>query len=227
MFVHHMWGSHRTPRRHFQYLNDKGFDCVTFDLLLGSEEQPTQWHADLKYLYKGIFYLWTRQIRAVLNSIEGPKIVYAFSGPSLSALWASQGRSDIKKVICDGGPFHNIYSNTKNFFRDVVGIKNKVLNKAFAFVGTALWGIQPLRKLHQVLSLWPKAIPILSIRGEADNIVSLESIQQVFAPHPNLNLTVLQLKHGKHLDGLRDFPEEYKACLQPFIKQGLTPTATS
>ncbi len=221
IFVHHMWGSHKTCWRHFRYLNDKGFNCISFDLLMGSSHTKYQYHPEMKYIYKGVFYIWTRQIRTILDSIEGPKIVYSFSGPSLSALWACQGRDDIVKVICDGGPFHDLYENTKNFFYYEIGIKNKTLNAIASFFGTAIWGYKPLRKLHQVLSFWPSNIPILSIRGRQDNIVNIESIRAVFDPHPKLDLTVLELQHGKHLDGIRDYPEEYCKTMYPFIKKNL------
>ncbi len=186
-----------------------------------------KYHPELKYLYKGVFYIWTRQIRSVLNSIKGPKIVYAFSGPSLSALWACQGRDDIIKVICDGGPFHQLYNNTQNFFYKEMNIHNKWINRLVTLGGTAMWGYKPLTKLHQVLSFWPKKIPILSIRGVEDDIVNIDSIRDVFKVHPNLTLTELELQYGRHLDGMRDYPQEYCRTLLPFIKKDLDSLAES
>ena len=121
VMVHHMGGNHKTTWRHYRYLNDKGFDCVSFDLLLGSGVEKVHWNPLLKKLYKGVFYVWTTQIRSVLDHLEGDKIIYAFSGPSLSAIWATHGRKDVVKLICDGGPFHDVYGNTKNFFREEAG----------------------------------------------------------------------------------------------------------
>lgn len=221
VFIHHMWGNHRTTRRHYQYLNEKGFDCVSFDLVMGSDKKKYSYHPLLKYFYKGVFYIWTRQIRTILNEIPGDKILFSFSGPSLSTLWAADKRKDIKKVVCDGGPFHQVYGNTKNFFYYELNIKNKLLNSIFAYFGALVWGYKPLTKLHKVLTSWPTCIPILSIRGKRDNIVALDSIQQVFAPHSNLNLTVLELPFGKHLDGMKSFPDEYRKTLFPFIKEDL------
>ena len=142
VFVHHMWGNHKTTWRHYRYLNEKGFDCVSFDLLLGADLKNQNWHPEMKYIYKGVFYVWTRQIRSILDSVEGDKIVYAFSGPALSAIWASENRNDVKKLICDGGPFHEIYRNSRNFFYHELGIKNPTLNKVSTFFGTAIWGRQ-------------------------------------------------------------------------------------
>jgi pimeloyl-ACP methyl ester carboxylesterase len=221
VMIHHMGGNHKTTWRHFRHLNDKGFDCVSFDLLLGSGTKNVHWNPLLKKIYKGVFYVWTNQIRSVLNHIEGDKIIYAFSGPSLSAFWAAHGRKDIKKFICDGGPFHDIYENTKNFFREEAGIHQKQINAVSAYLGTTVWGFKPLDKLHRVLRLWPSNIPILSIRGVEDNIVNIDSIREVFEPHPQLDLQTLELRHGKHLDGIRDFPVEYNQVLLPFIKHKL------
>lgn len=221
VFVHHMWGNYKTTARHIKLLNEKGFDCVSFNLLMGSNRPQFLNHSDVKYIYKGVFYIWTRQIRSVLNHLSGEKIVYAFSGPSLSAFWACDGRSDVVKLICDGGPFHNIYSNTRNFFYHELSIKYSPLNKVAAFAGTSIWGFKPLEKLHDVLSYWKKSVPILSIRGIDDHIVSIDSIREVFDSHDNLNIEVLEIPHGTHLDGLRDFPAQYKKVMLPFIKDGL------
>ncbi len=221
VFVHHMWGSYRTTWRHYRYLNDKGFDCVTFNLLMGSDSKKYSWHPDLRFFYKGVFYIWTRQIRSVLDHLDGDKIIFAFSGPSLSALWACHGRNDILKVICDGGPFHQIYENSRNFFAQEVGIKTPRLNKLVSFVGTAIWGYKPLAKLHKVLRVWPKSISILSIRGVRDDIVDIDSIRQVFEPHSDLDISSLELEYGRHLDGMRDFPDQYTRALLPFLKKDL------
>ncbi len=216
-----MWGSHKTTWRHYRYLNEKGFDCVSFDLLLGSDLKKLEWHPDLKFFYKGVFYVWTRQIRSVLDHIEGDKIVYGFSGPSLSAIWACHGRNDILKVVCDGGPFHQIYENTRNFFAKEVGIEQPLLNKLTAYFGSLIWGRRPLEKLHKVLRVWPKSIPILSIRGVEDDIVAIDSIREVFAGHPDLQISELELRYGRHLDGMRDYPDQYTKALLPFLKKDI------
>jgi pimeloyl-ACP methyl ester carboxylesterase len=216
VFIHHMWGNHRTTARHFRFLTEQGYDCVSFDLLFGSKPAAS-YHPEMRFFYRGVFYIWTRQIRSILNAIEGDKIVFAFSGPSLSAFWACDQRTDIKKFICDGGPFHDIYENTRNFFREELGIRQKHLNAMATFFGASIWGYQPLVKLHKVLNQWPKTTPILSIRGVKDNIVALKSIRAVFEPHPDLDVSSLELPEAKHLNGMRDFPEEYKSSLLEFL----------
>ena len=217
-----MYGNHKTTWRHYRYLNDLGFDCVTFDLLFGSNKLTYKdLHPEMRFGYKGVFYVWTRQIRSILDHLPGDKIIYAFSGPSLSAFWASDNRSDVIKLICDGGPFHDIYKNSRNFFYHELNVKNPTLNKISSFLGSAIWGIGPLQKLHNVLENWNSEIPILSIRGIEDNIVDIKSIRSVFEPHEKLDLKILELDKGKHLDGMRDFSDLYTSTISPFLIQDL------
>lgn len=220
VFIHHMGGNHNSTWRHVRHLNDQGYDCISFDLLVGSRLKNLVWHPKLSLMYKGVFYLWSQQIIDILNFVESPKIVYAFSGPSLSAFWACHKRTDILKFICDGGPFHNIYSNTRNFFYHEMNIKTPLLNKASAFIGSSIWGLKPLGKLHHVLNQWPQHIPILSIRGTQDPIVAIKSIDRVFSPHHSLSLQVFEMPEGKHLDGLKNFPELYTQTLHRFLQNG-------
>ena len=214
VFVHHVGGSHKTPRRHFKYLNKMGFDCVSFDLIFGSR-QPAGFHPLLRYFPMGLFYLWFRQVQRVFNQIEGDKILYCFSAPGLSGLLACEKRQDIKKVICDGGPFYDVYRNSKNFFA-FQGIKQKQLNILFSLFGFPVFGFQPFFCLPGVLNRW-REVPILSIQNLGDTMVFVESIKKVFSPHKHLNLKVLEIPTEGHLNGLKDFPELYCKALLDFL----------
>ncbi len=215
VFVHHMGGSRKSPWRHSSYLNKMGFDCVSFDLIFASKE-AIGFHPLLRYLPLGIFHVWSKQIQRVFDKIAGDKILYSFSAPSLSALLACENRKDIKKVICDGGPFYDVYKNSKNFFT-FQGIKQKQLNAMVSFFGMFAFGYQPLFRLSGVLNRW-KRPPVLSIQNRNDTIVFIDSIRKVFAPHKHLDLTVLEIPTDGHLNGLRDFPELYCNTLLDFIQ---------
>ncbi|MCB0376894.1 MAG: alpha/beta hydrolase [Bdellovibrionales bacterium] len=217
VLVHHMWGSHKTTRLHYFFLNELGYDCVSFDLILGSSLDSQATHPYVRYVVNGVFAVWTKQIHQALDQIEGKKIIFAFSGPSLSALSTAAKRSDVEKVICDGGPFEDIYSNTINFFKIVVGLPGNTLPKIASFFGTSVWGLAPLAKLHRKLDHWNPEIPILSIRGREDDIVALSSIESLFNKHPHLPLDTLVIDHGKHLDGLKNYPQIYKAKVSQFL----------
>lgn len=219
VFIHHMGGNHRTPARHVRLFNRWGYDCVTFDLLLGTNLKNLYLHPLIRKLPHGVFEIWYEQIIHVLSEVPGTKIVFSFSGPSLAALRACHSRQDVQHMICDGGPFEDIYKNTRHFFEHEMNVRQNALNKVAAFVGSALWGYRPLDKLHGALDAWNSRIPILSIRGEADPIVAIESIRKVFAPHPHLPLEVHEISKGAHLNGLRDFGIEYEAALAQFLKK--------
>ncbi len=221
IFVHHMWGSHRTTARHYRTLNQLGFDCISFNLLYGSKKQSFVFHPLIFQIFKGVFYIWKEQVRRILDDVPGEKILFGFSGPSLSTLWAASDRDDVKMVICDGGPFEKIYSNSKNLFANVVGIKNPLLNIFLAFIGTLLWGLRPLRELSSVLSRWKTNVPLLSIRGGKDPIVPPETIDAVFRPHPSLNIEIFEIKEGGHLDGLKNFEGLYKKKITEFILKSI------
>lgn len=219
IFVHHMWGNHKTTWRHYRLLNDLGYDCISFDLIWGNDLKNMPFHPFIRYFYNGIFYIWYKQVQSILDEIEGDKIMYSFSGPSVSAFWACEKRKDIKKLICDGGPFRKIYSNTRNFFYQQIGIHNPTLNKVVTFFGTAIWGFHPLAKLEETIKNWNPKIPILNIRGIKDDIVDIETMRVVFRGHDHLDLTVLELPEGKHLDGLREFPEVYTQAVIDFLNR--------
>lgn len=219
VFVHHMWGSHKSPGRHYRLFTELGYDCISFDLLYGSKKKSPLLHPYQIYLYGGVFSIWKKQIEAILNDIEGEKILFGFSGPALSTLWAAGERRDIKFVICDGGPFTQVYANSKNLFHHVAGYNNTWVIAFLAFVGAVVWGVTPLRFLHQTLKKWPLNIPILSIRGAKDPIVSQDSIDEVFRQHPHLNLQIIVLPEGGHLDGLKNFENQYKEELLKFIQK--------
>ena len=215
IFVHHMWGSHKSLRRHCKHLNEMGFDCICFDLIFGSR-QAVGFHPLLRYLPLGLFHIWFKQIQRVFDRVEGDKILYCFSAPVLSGFLACEGRKDIKKVICDGGPFYDVYKNSKNFFA-FHGIRQKQLNILFSLCGFSFFGYQCLFRLSGVLSRWQK-VPILSVQNLGDTMVFIESIKKVFEPHRHLNLKVLEIPTDGHLNGLKDFPELYCKALVDFLE---------
>jgi pimeloyl-ACP methyl ester carboxylesterase len=217
VFVHNMFGSHKSSSRHYRYLNEIGYDCVSFDLILGAKTLKNFDFKFLKYISKGVFYLWQMQIEAVLDLIEGDKIIFSFSGPCISALNAATKRTDVRKIICDGGPFGHIYSNTKNLFAKLFNISSQPLNSSISLLSSCLWGFNPIKQLHQSLDNYSDQLPILSIRGLLDEIVPIDTIDEIFKQHTHLNLTIVELPLAGHLNGLKDFPQIYKPTLLQFL----------
>lgn len=216
VLIHNMWGSHKTFHRHVKMLNEAGYTCVTFNLFQGST--ITSEHSYTKADYFNFMYRnWIHQIADVLDSIPGKKIIFSMSGPSISALIVAADRKDIHSYICDGGPFKEFWQCTYRMF--------KLEKKASAFKAWWLttfsclyWGPFAFQRLTKALYRWNPAIPILSIRGQLDPIVHPENIEHVFARHAHINLHVHTLQKGLHLDGLKNFPEEYSKTVLSFLK---------
>ena len=71
----------------------------------------------------------------------------------------------------------------------------------------------------ELLAKLPAHFRILSVRGWKDKIVTPEMIDKVFEPHPHLDWVKLSLPQAGHLNGLKDFPEEYKGPVSSFLKE--------
>jgi hypothetical protein len=69
------------------------------------------------------------------------------------------------------------------------------------------------------LNSFPEGFPLLSIRGWRDRLIPPNDIDKVFDHHTNLNWKKLSLPEAGHLNGLRDFPSEYKPGVEDFLNQ--------
>lgn len=211
-----MWGNRNTFHRHIKLLNSWGFDVVTFDLYYGNTSaavSPWGITGVFQFVYRG----WVRQIQDVLDSFDGPKIVFSMSGPSMSGLIACEGRVDIVKYVCDGGPFAKLWKCTLRMMEQQSKIPTVFLRIVSTTLATLYWGPQAYGFLNRALNSWPSDRPLLSIRGLKDPIVPPDNIAAIFTPHPHLPLTVCEIPEGQHLDGLKSFPEIYTQALERFL----------
>lgn len=217
VLVHNMWGNHKVLNRHVQMFQSLGHPCVTFDLYRGSTiKNPSPFPF---YYYFNFMYLnWVWQIRKILDAHPGEKIIFAMSGPSISAIIACDGRSDVSHLICDGGPFREIWRCTFRLFTQVFFIPTWPLRFLGTTFGVLQWGWQAFWHSQKVLRRWPSSRPILSIRGAKDPLVFPENIDGIFKDHKNLKLTTWILAEGGHLDGLKKFPQDYKNKITDFLK---------
>lgn len=216
VFIHNMWGSHKTGSRHAKMFNAMGFPCVTFDLYK-STSMATTLSPQIKLPPKFLSNYLEEQITDVLDSISGDKIIFAFSGPSMCAFAASYARKDIKAFICDGGPFKNIWACTKRMFAQLSPIPTDFLHGLMSAGACWFWGPGAYERFQQALRHWPPARPILSIRGLKDPIVFPENIAAAFANHPHLPLSIFNLPEGGHIDGLKKFPKDYEEAIKNFM----------
>lgn len=216
VFVHNMWGNHKTFRRHVELFNKNGYATVTFNLFQGStitnEHSYTKWNY-LNFMYRN----WIHQITDVLDSIPGRKIVFSLSGPSIAALIATTPRKDVDKYICDGGPFKEFWECTYRMFTLEKKIANPVKRWIWTTGSCLYWGPFAYRRLTRALHNWDPKVPVLSLRGKLDPIVHPYNIQNVFEPHKHINVRVHTIEQGHHLDGLKIFPEEYSRVVLSFL----------
>ena len=110
-FVHFYSGNKKNLRRHVEYVNGLGFDAFAFNLSGGTlnKKDLFKLKIPLSITARGKFgtkHMYAEQIEQMMNEMDRPKIVYAFSNPSASAMEAMARRKcfDIKAMICDSGP---------------------------------------------------------------------------------------------------------------------------
>jgi hypothetical protein len=219
VFVPFYFGKKQHMRRHADFLAELGYDSVIFDLSYKWLKIIPKLRSSLK-LGWGIKHVWTREITRVLDSVSGDKIVFAFSNPSTAALEAIQLRhaEDIKGFICDGGPFFDLLKCNWNFFENEVSITNPLKKLGWNAYARAVWTIDHEKEISRDLSALPKNFPVLSIRGWLDPLVPSTCIEKAFKGHNQLDLEILNLPQGRHMDGLKNFPELYKPRVADFLE---------
>lgn len=217
VFVPFFFGKKQNMKRHAEFMAELGYDSVIFNLTY-------KWYSVLPKLKNslklgwGVKHLWAQEITKILDSIAGDKIIYSFSNPSAAALEAIHMRNakDIKALICDGGPFYDLLKCNWNFFtheKPKKGLKRLGWN-AYA---RGIWTIDHEKEIARDFEALPKNFPILSIRGWLDPLVPTSAIEKAFQGHNHLDLEILNLPEGQHLDGLKNFPETYKPRVADFL----------
>lgn len=205
-------------QRHVEFLNEVGFDVVTFHLMKESRTLSKSIVSSKELI--GLKHIWADQIESILNAVPGKKIIFAFSNPSASAFEACVRRNstDICGIICDSGPTGSILNSMMNYFTYEEPIKFLPF-KILASVGISfIWTSDFLNSIKKDLEKIPKDLKILSIRGWKDKIISTSDIDKVFESQKDLNWQKLSLPKAGHLNGLRDFPNEYKPKVIEFLK---------
>jgi pimeloyl-ACP methyl ester carboxylesterase len=224
VFVHHFGGTKKSLARHVSAVNKLGFDAVVFNLIFG-DTKPKDClpiTADLKF---GTRHVWAEQIEAILNSVPGRKIVFSFSMPSASALAAIAHRSakDVAAWVCDGGPFLDLPRCVWNLYKHEYEVKSDLVRGVFTGLSLVLFGLGFEREVKGLLQALPAGFPVLSIRGWSDPLVAPAAIDHVFEQQTHLDLEMLSFGDGRHLDGLKRFPEQYMARLEKFLDPTCTP----
>ena len=201
-------------QRHVKFVNALGYDCLIFDLKFKVDQHLMSATSGF-----GLKHVWADQIEQILNELPGRKIIYSFSNPSASAIEAIARRSasDVIGLICDSGPSGQLWASMLNYYKFEKPISFWPQRLLTAISGTLLWSPQFSSLLSSDLEKFPEGFPILSIRGWKDPLISADQIDLVFDPHPQLKCTRLSLPKARHLNGLKDFRDEYELGVGHFL----------
>jgi len=218
VLLHYTFGNHMNLQRHVELFNELGFSTVTFNLFAGSSvSEPSPFKSWEKYHV--LYTLWVRQITEVLDSLEGPKIFFSMSFPSVPALIACSERTDIVKYICDGGPFTRVVPSIYRLWKQQGKFSSSAWGWVLSAAGYFYLGPLALRDLRRALARWPAGVPILSMRGADDHVVTPKQIDAVFAPFRNIDFTVGAIPGAGHLDGLKKQPQLYSETMLNFLRE--------
>ncbi|MES2856181.1 MAG: alpha/beta hydrolase [Bdellovibrionota bacterium] len=223
VFVHHFGGSKRLLKRHLEFVNELGFDAIRFSVS-PNEKLPKSLLPNKGGLKFGARHAWADQVETILNHVPGKKIIYSFSMPSNGALEAIARRKaeDVSAWVCDGGPFAQILRCTWNLLTHEQKVENRFLRGIASGFAYLFFGLRLKAELKALAREIPKDFPVLSIRGEKDPLVPVSAIVDIFEELPQLDLEVLILAEGVHLDGLKNDPELYKPAVERFLSRSAT-----
>ena len=220
-FVHFYQGNKKALRRHIQFVNSLGYDAYAFNL-----KDKFKDHYGLPYslISKkfGLKHALADQIEEHLDLLTNypQKIVYVFSNVSACAIEAMARRKpfDIQGMITDSGPSFNFLKSAYNLYAHSIKIRFLPLRLAATPLLAYGWSPDLHKYLREDLRQLPEGFKILSIRGWKDPLIKPVDIDLVFEPCKNLSWEKLSLPEAAHLNGLRDFPTEYKPGVEAFLK---------
>lgn len=233
VFVHHYGGHKYSFKRHIQWVNELGYDAVTFNLPLSEiydiRLRSLPFSNDWAF---GLRHVWADKIETVLGHLPEKKIIYSFSSPSAAVLsvLAKRNAIDIKAWICDGGPFIDFSRGIENYLahKNLFLLNNlpKLRRISARLVSWAMGSDRYGLEMATALSSLPPNLPILSLRAKNDPLVSVDMIEQFFAlTDSTLALTKVDLLMSGHLTGFKDEPDFYKKSVGDFLSSLRTDTS--
>lgn len=221
-FVHFYEGNRRLLKRHIDLVNTLGFDAYAFNLRDDFSVWRPPFSTTGKFGYK---HAYADQIEKLLNDVPGKKIVFSFSNPTAAAIEAMSRRNceDTVALIADSGPSAKFVKSVFNLMVREKDFAPWPVRAAVTPLFSAVWSPRLHFDLHEDLKTFPAHFPILSIRGWKDPLISPDQIDAVFEPHKNLDWRKLALPEAGHLNGLRDFREDYEPVVKRFLSEVATP----
>ncbi len=226
-FAHHFQGHKKALRRHIEFVNELGFDAYAFNL---NDSPKNHYYLPYSHVSKkfGMKHALADQIELHFNLMTKykSKIVFGFSNITgccieFMARHFAAGHTDIKAMVCDSGPGSHFVYSAFQLLEFQMGIKSlplKILGTPFVALG---WTPSLHKDIQIDLKKFPDEFPLLSIRGWKDPMISPKHIDEIFDSAKNLKWQKCGLPQAAHLNGLRDFPSEYKPAVEKFLNMYL------
>lgn len=219
IFVPFFGGKATSLKRHFDFAESMGLPWKFVDLnfdFLKFAMRPMSARAH----HFGMKSQWADQIELVLNETPGPKILFSFSTPTAAAIECIRRRHghDVLALIADSGPSGELWSSIMNLMNSETKVPSWGL-RAFVTTAASLCVEPDFKNIcNSDLQQFPENYQILSIRGWKDPLISPRQIDMVFTPHTQLKWQKLSLPDAGHVNGLKEFPEDYKSGVERFLK---------
>lgn len=219
VLVHHLGGVPEQLKNHIFFLNQNGFDVYSYSAFLSGKSHWKDFLPIIKKIKEGVVKIWSKELEEVLNQFKEDKIIFSFSFPSLAALLTTSKRKDVKALICDGGPFSYLLLSVWRFFTYYHPIHNIFLK---TYLTSQMYlGFKPSsikKSIKKQLPHLPKNLPILSLQSIKDQQIPPSYINSFLSKITHINLSVCQLKHSDHLQGLKTEREFYIKNTLDFLK---------
>lgn len=215
-FVPFFEGTKKSMRRHIEFVNELGYDAFAFtlqdDFSVLKPPLSSRKHFGFKHLYAD-------QIEELLNQLPGKKIIYSFSNPTAAAIEALSYRKceDVSALICDSGPSGKFMKSVRNLYSHHKSAGPFPVVMMITPIFSYIWSHKLHKDTLEHLATFPQDFPILSIRGWKDRIIPPDHIDALFDPQTHLDLQKLSLPEGGHLNGLKDFADQYCPSVERFL----------
>lgn len=220
-FAHFFQGHKKALKRHVELANELGYDAYVFNLKDSLKEHQFVPYSHVSKKF-GMKHALADQIEEHLDLLQNydTKIIFAFSNVAGSAIEAMARRKskDVIALVCDSGPGASFMYSSYKLIEHQMNVKSlplKIIGTPMVMLG---WSKDFHTDISKHLQQLPNGFPILSIRGWKDKLISPNHIDQIFEPAKNINWRKLALPEAGHLNGLRDFPSEYRSGLEDFLK---------
>ena len=228
-FCHFFQGHKKALKRHYDFVNQIGFDAYGFNLNDSVKNHYYVPYSERSHKF-GMKHALADQIQDHLDLVmdnypHRQIVVFAFSNVAGCAIEAMARKfndgegKNIVALICDSGPGAQFFYSSFKLIEQQMKVSSwplKILGTPFVAYG---WSPSLNKDITTDLNGFPLQFPVLSIRGWKDKLISPKHIDIIFDNAKSIQWKKLSLPEAEHLTGLRDYPNDYKPQLQNFLNE--------